>query len=181
MAGHWFDRARQRGTWKERISYDTRSMDRIWLHGKGSRPAFTPCTLTQKSEMWRDRTLWEIDQIRQAERRATAWSAPANHEAKARRNDRVRQIADAASEATSAARDPSATKAGRLRDIRASRSAEREALQKERAVVARHRPASDGQQVIPFAKPAEPDDDEPSIADVKAYLRAQLEDGDDDG
>lgn len=123
----------------------------------------------------------EIDQIRQAERRATAWAAPANHEAKARRNDRVRQIADAASEATSAARDPSATKAGLLRDIRASRSAEREALQKERAVVARHRPASDGQQVIPFAKPAEPDDDEPSIADVKAYLRAQLEDGGDDG
>ena len=181
VAGHWFDRARQRGSWKVRISYDTRSLDTIWLHGESPRPAFTPCTLTQKSEMWRDRTLWEIDQIRQAERRATAWSAPANHEAKARRNDRVRQIADAASEATSAARDPSATKAGRLRDIRASRSAEREALQKERAVVARHRPASDGQQVIPFAKPAEPDDDEPSIADVKAYLRAQLEDGDDDG
>ena len=181
VAGHWFDRARQRGSWKVRISYDPRSLDTIWLHGESSRPAFTPCALTQRSEMWRDRTLWEIDQIRLAERRATARAAPADHEAKARRNARVRQIAEAASEATAATRDPSATKAERLRDIRGNRSAEREALQKERAIVARDRPATEDQRVIPFAKPASPGDDEPSIADVKAYLLSQPEDeGDDD-
>ena len=104
VAGPWFDRARQRGTWKVRISYDTRSLDTIWLHGEGARPAFTPCVLTQASEMWRDRALWEIDQIRQSERRAAARAAPAGHEAKAARNARVRRIADAAAEATAAVR-----------------------------------------------------------------------------
>ena len=178
VAGHWFDRARQRGTWKERISYDTRSMDRIWLHRKGSRPVFTPCTLTQKSEMWRDRTLWEIDQIRQAERAAVAAHLPAKHAAQATRNRRISGIVAEAEARTGAAADPAASKASRVAGIRENRAAEREALHKERAVVPRDRPAPEGDRIVPFPKPGAPDDDEPSIADFKAHLLSQLDDDD---
>ncbi|WP_308388904.1 DDE-type integrase/transposase/recombinase [Acidithiobacillus sp. AMEEHan] len=67
---HWFERARQRGRWKVKISYEPRCMDVIYLHDDLRQGKFISCTLTEKSRHHLGRTLWEIDQIRQEERRA---------------------------------------------------------------------------------------------------------------
>lgn len=190
IAAHWFDKARQRGSWKRRISYDPRSLDTIWLQGEGARPAFTACGLTSRSEMWRGRTLWEIDQIRQSERRATARHEPAGHEAKAARNRRIGQIVADAAEQTKASADPVASRAERVRDIRRNRAEEREALHRERAI-STPAPPGDGDaiepagrpprgRVIPFKPDAADPYDEPSIADFEADLLAQLGDPDHD-
>lgn len=191
IAAHWFDKARQQGSWKVRISYDPRSLDTIWLHGDGARPAFTPCSLTAKSGMWRGRTLWEIDQVRQSERRAAADHEPAGHEAKAARNRRIGQIAASATALTKAEADPAASRAERVRNIRRNRTEEREALHRERAIAAGdpdHDRATAGQgpasaqgRVIPFRPDTIDPYDVPSIADFEADLLAQLEDRDDDG
>lgn len=180
VAGHWFDRARQRGSWKARISYDPRCMDVIWLHGDGSRPVFTPCALTTKSEMWRDRTLWEIDQIHQAGRRDAARHGPATHEAKADRNRRIGQIVAEAKAQRQAASEPAGSGAARLRGLRDNRAAEREALHRERAI---HQPLAPSKvaDVISFPGSGSSEDhDAPSIADFEDDLISQVKDRDDD-
>jgi hypothetical protein len=58
---HWFDKARQRGSWRVKISYDPRDMDHIYLHGQPGQPSFITSALTDLSRDCRGRTLWEID------------------------------------------------------------------------------------------------------------------------
>jgi hypothetical protein len=65
---HWFEKARQQRSWKIRISYEPRYMDQVYIHGDTKTP-FLPCELTDRSRHYRGKTLWEIDQMRQADRR----------------------------------------------------------------------------------------------------------------
>lgn len=133
VARNWFVKAKG-GRWKVPISYDPRCMDTIWLHGDARRPAFTPCSLTDRSTMYRDRSLWEIDQIRQANKVADAHHRPTQLAAEIDRDRRNREIVKKATAATNAALDPDATAASRTKDIRANRAAERAVHDKEQAV-----------------------------------------------
>ena len=48
----WFDRARQKGSWKVRVSYDPRCMDNIYLHDGERQGAFDVCSLLARSRAW---------------------------------------------------------------------------------------------------------------------------------
>jgi hypothetical protein len=73
---HWFDKARQRGTWKVKVSYDPRCMDSVWLHGQPGQTRFIACFLTERSRIHEGKSLWEIDQLRQEARALTASARP---------------------------------------------------------------------------------------------------------
>ncbi|MBL0230045.1 MAG: DDE-type integrase/transposase/recombinase [Moraxellaceae bacterium] len=62
VESRWFDRARQRGNWKVRISYDPRAMDQIYLHEPESPLGFEVCQLTPRSRAEVGLSLWEIGQ-----------------------------------------------------------------------------------------------------------------------
>lgn len=62
VESRWFDRARQRGNWKVRISYDPRAMDQIYLHEPESPLGFEMCQLTPRSRAEVGLSLWEIGQ-----------------------------------------------------------------------------------------------------------------------
>ena len=47
-------------------------MDTIWFHDPNGRQGFLPCALTDRSANMRSKTLWEIDQLRKADRRQRA-------------------------------------------------------------------------------------------------------------
>ena len=72
----WFDRARQRGTWKVKISYDPRNMDEIYLHDNHVPMQFHTCTMTERSRAHRQMSLWEIEQQQQAEQQVSAKRQP---------------------------------------------------------------------------------------------------------
>ncbi|WP_029032207.1 Mu transposase C-terminal domain-containing protein [Salinarimonas rosea] len=175
VARNWFVKANG-GRWKVPISYDPRCMDTIWLHGDARRPTFTPCFLTDRSAMYRDRSLWEVDQIRQAEKRADARHEATRLSAEIDRDRRNREIVKKATAATDAVLDPEATAASRTKGIRANRAAERAAHGKEQAV--RHAEPSvqgdEARKVVPFDRGAGADSsgvyDEPSVADFEDFL-----------
>lgn len=143
---HWFEKARQTRTWKVPISYEPRLMDTIWLRDPKGPTAFTPCGLTIPSEKFRSRTLWEIDQLRQEDRRQTA------RRLVMQRQGRIDHLAaiDAIVEAAEAKRPKDGrSKAERLRDIRGARAKERAAQRPREAFDFRHE-VEHSAEVLPF-------------------------------
>lgn len=72
----WFDRARQSGTWKVKISYDPRNMDEIYLHDNQGSMQFQACTMTERSRAHRQMSIWEIAQQQQSEQQVSAKRQP---------------------------------------------------------------------------------------------------------
>ncbi|ADL55257.1 Mu transposase C-terminal domain-containing protein [Gallionella capsiferriformans] len=72
----WFDRARQRGNWKVKISYDPRNMDEIYLHDNQVSMQFQTCTMTERSRAHQQMSIWEIAQQQQAEQQVSAKRQP---------------------------------------------------------------------------------------------------------
>lgn len=72
----WFDRARQNGTWKVKISYDPRNMDEIYLHDNHVSMQYQTCTMTERSRSHRQMSLWEIEQQQKAEQQVSAKRQP---------------------------------------------------------------------------------------------------------
>ena len=128
---HWFDKARQRATWKVRISYDPRCMDSIWLHGEPGQPNFIPCTLTDRCRMHEGKSLWEIDQLRQEARSLTSSALPEQTQG---RVTLINQMQSVIREAEAMAPDVSGIPdSERTRSIRDNRRAEQKDLQRRDA------------------------------------------------
>ncbi|MGR2930051.1 Mu transposase C-terminal domain-containing protein [Acidithiobacillus ferriphilus] len=181
MEEHWFERARQKGRWKVRISYDPRHMDEIYLHEDVKRGKFIPCTLTEKSRHHRGRMLWEILQVNGEERRSQR-----NHEPQALRgrinlNEKIKGIVNEAEAMRSEAPPPSGSARQRIGNIRENRSKESQENRKREAfrMLPPGEEAPGTAAVLPFPKTKETDDYRlPGIADI---MRGQREDqGDDD-
>lgn len=129
---YWFDKARQRGTWKIKISYDPRCMDSIWLHGEPGQPHFIACTLTDRSRDHEGKSIWEIDQLRQEARSLAASARPDQTQG---RVNLINQVQSVVREAEAMAPDVSGlSDSERTRAIRDNRQAERKELQRRDAV-----------------------------------------------
>lgn len=170
---HWFDKARQRGTWKIRISYDPRCMDSIWLHGEPGQPHFIACTLTDRSRLHEGKSLWEIDQLRQEARSLAAAARPEQRQG---RVTLINQVQSVIREAEAMAPDVSGLPdSARTRAIRDNRWAERLELQRRDAVRANQpdNPEQGKLVSIPAPSPA----DSYSLPDITEILRSLEEEG----
>ncbi|KRG13975.1 DNA-binding protein [Virgibacillus soli] len=58
----WFAKARNDGSWKVDISYDTRNMNNIYLHTKNEL-LFETCSLLNHQERYQNKTIEEIEQL----------------------------------------------------------------------------------------------------------------------
>jgi hypothetical protein len=178
VAEHWFERARQRGTWKVRISYEPRLMDEIYLHEDTGRVRFIPCGLTNRSRAYQGRTLWEIDQMRQEAQRAASLHQPRELGARLTLTNTIKTIVG---EAEAMRPEVTASDRDRVAGIRGNRQEERRENQKREAF----RPAKttskppEPENVIPFTPepPAHEDYSLPSIAD----FWSRFDEGGDDG
>ncbi len=74
---HWFERARQRGTWKVNISYDPRAMDRLYLLEGAT--TYQVCELTERSRADKGLSLWEVGQQQCLEKHQHADHRPKRH------------------------------------------------------------------------------------------------------
>jgi hypothetical protein len=129
---HWFDKARQRKTWKVRISYDPRCMDSIWLHGEPGQPQFIACSLTDPSRMHEGKSLWEIDQFRQKARSLTASVQPRQTQGRVTLIGQVQSVVrEAVTMAPDVAGIPDSQRTNAIRD---NRRAERQELNRRDAL-----------------------------------------------
>lgn len=123
---HWFERARQYGYWKVRISYDPRVMDSIYLHDDQGN--FVSCDLMDRSRDYRGMSLWEIDQINFLNRKLSVDLQPTETVAKINLSRAVKaKIAEAEAMKRSLPSLPSSKKA-RTANIRTNRAHEKESL-----------------------------------------------------
>ncbi|MBT3069572.1 Mu transposase C-terminal domain-containing protein [Rhodomicrobium sp. Az07] len=171
LSEHWFERARQKGTWKVRISYEPRSMDEVYLHDEAVRLDFIPCALTDKSRHHRGRTLWEIDQIRKDERRQDARHEPEALQAQVNLTDSIKAIIG---EAEAMRPEPTGeSKSRRVKNLRENRRAERED-ERAREAFRSPTPALDKKagrgEVLPFRTGKPPEDY--SLPDITEFLRS---------
>lgn len=177
IAAHWFERARQRGTWKVRVSYEPRLMDEIYLHEGTGRIRFIPCGLTNRSRAYKGRTLWEIDQIHQEDRRADSLHQPRELSGRLNLTDNIKATIN---EAVAMRPEVSASNRERVAGIRANRQEERREIQEREAF----RPTKSAPEplapdnVVPFTPnlPAEDDYSLPSIADILNRFGEENED-----
>jgi hypothetical protein len=164
---HWFDRARQRGTWKVKISYDPRCMDSLWLHGEPGQPHFIACFLTDRSRVHEGRSLWEIDQLRQEARALAAAARPYQTQQRVTLINQVETVvreAEAMAPVIFGVSDSERT--GAIRD---NRQAERRELQQRDALRAAEGTAQQEKVVsFPTALPA----DNYNLPDITEILRS---------
>lgn len=176
MQEHWFDRARQHGSWKARISYDPRRMDDIWLHGQPGQPRFIACSLTDRSRDHQEKSLWEIDQLRQD---ARALFAAGRKRQTQGRVTLIDQIQSVVREAEAMAPDTSGIpRSRRTAAIRSNRREERPDLQRRDALRAERPCQPEKAQVVPF--PGTPPVDDYSLPDITEILRRFSEEEEDE-
>lgn len=173
---HWFERARQKGNWKVRVSYDPRRIDEIYVQEDGERVRFIPCALTDASADYRGKSLWEIDQLRKEARRQVVASHPNQLSGQFSLNDAIQDVLDRADKKTRAARAfNTESDSQRTKGVRKNRAAERAANRSEEAFRVT-KPEHSQVTVLPFPGTRFEDISEPDITEI---LRS-LGEGDDD-
>lgn len=120
----WFDRARQGGNWKVKISYDPRNLDEIYLHDNHVSMQFQTCTMTERSRAYRHLSLWEIAQQQQAEQQVSARRQPRQQLASA---DLAASIENIVANAVKLRGEPSTeSAASRTKNIKVHRAEEKQ-------------------------------------------------------
>jgi hypothetical protein len=121
----WFDRARQRGTWKVKVSYDPRNLDEIFLHDEQAPQQFHSCSMTERSRAFHHASLWELAQLQEAEKHQSANYQPKQQRAVA---DLSASIEGIVSEANQQKGEPTTqSAASRTKNIRTNRTEEKKA------------------------------------------------------
>ena len=176
MEEYWFDKARQHGVWKVKVSYDPRCMDDIWLHGLPGQPRFTTCTLTDRSKAHQGKSLWEIDQLRQEARKLTASARPRETQGRVTLIDQVQSVVREAEDM--APDSPDLPHSRRTSEIRTNRQEERQDLQRRDAQRAKHNQQPDKAQVVSF--PVTRPVNDYSMPDITEILRRLSEEDEDE-
>lgn len=124
----WFERARDRGSWKVSVAYDPRSLSAIYLPLAGGRELET-CHLTPAAQAFKSRDWHEAMDYFSLETQAAELARSRQYQSRAALHAHQNQIVSEAKQKTEAARIVAGpqSKRARVRDIRSNRLQEREA------------------------------------------------------
>lgn len=121
----WFDKARQGGVRKVKVSYDPRDRDEIYLHDSASPMQFQACQLTERSRAYRKTSVWEVEQSQKNEKQISSKRQPRQQLAAADLSANIERIVAGA---VSQRPEPSAESAAkRTKNIRENRAQEKQA------------------------------------------------------
>ncbi len=132
----WFSIARQKGSWKVKVSYDPRDVSVIylWLEDQAN---FELCHLLDHQQRYKNKTLDEVRHLFAYEKRMRANSERAELNAEINWITEVQGIVKEAEKQADNGRNPSLSKSQRIKATREHRKEEREAQRKEEAFVDR--------------------------------------------
>lgn len=118
----WLDRARQKGRWKETISFDPRFMDVIYLHDAKSECGYEVCTLSRGDAAFAGYTLRELQAEQLDNKIQVAEKSADQLRAHTQLTARIESIVEGA---TAKVPDDERSDAARTANIRENRSQER--------------------------------------------------------
>jgi hypothetical protein len=120
----WFDKARQRGNWKVKVSFDPRNLDELYLHDPVTPMQFQVCQLTERSRAHRQTSVWELGQSQETEKQISAKRQPRQQLAAADLSASIEGIVSGAVKQKGEPSTESAAK--RTKNIRANRAVEKQ-------------------------------------------------------
>ncbi len=171
----WFDRARQSGVWKVKVSYDPRNLDEIYLHDSHAVMQFHICAMTERSRAYKQVSIWEIAQQQEAEKQVSAKRQPRQQIALADLSGNIETIVANAVKLHGGPTTASA--ASRTKSIRANRAAEKQSNQatetfrfNDNQTKPSLPPSGKTSNVVAFPVPLQNDYSEPDITEILAGI-----------
>ncbi len=168
MEERWFDKARQRGTWKVKVSYDPRNLDEIYLHDPAGLIQFQVCQLTERSRAYRQVSVWELLQQEEADKQLSTRHQPKQQLAVADLTASIEKIVSVAVDQKS---EPSTeSDAKRTTNIRTNRAKEKlinRGSETFRFITSPEKSAlGKSADILAFPSPASEDYSEPDITEI---------------
>jgi len=120
----WFDKARQRGNWKVKVSFDPRNLDEIYLHDSIALMEFQVCKLTERSRTHQQTSIWELGLSDEAGKQTSAKRQPSQQLAGADLSASIEAVVAGAVKQKDQSSTDSAAK--RTKNIRINRAAEKQ-------------------------------------------------------
>ena len=134
LAGLWFEKARAKGTYKARISYDPRDMGAILVEDPASREMIR-CGLVDWESKYAGKQQEEVWYEQEKEKSRRKKHTVKETEAKVNLGKQIESIVESAEKMAETDRHES--KAERVRNIRGNRKSERDKIRKQEAFVAK--------------------------------------------
>ncbi len=164
----WFDKARQRGTWKVKVSYDPRNLDELYLHDPVAPMQFQVCQLTERSRAHRQISVWELGQLQETEKQISAKRQPRQQLAAADLSASIEGIVSGAAKQKGEPSTESAAK--RTRNIRVNRADEKQLNRGAETFRFKADPSSPASgksaDILQFPSAAPDDYSEPDITEI---------------
>lgn len=163
LKGLWFEKARARGTYRVKIYYDPRDMGEILVeHPTGTE--VVRCELVEWEMKYAGKQLDEVWYEQEKEKLRNKELKAKELEAKINLGKQIESIVDSAGQKSGA--DNAASKAERIRNIRANRKNEKEEIRKKEAFTGRK--AGQDEKTVQPAK-------EPEISPIMRLIQQQVE------
>ncbi len=168
----WFEKARNRGTWKVSVSYDPRIMDYIYIRDDNGL-SYEKCFLLEHQQRYKDKTLDEINYLLEYEKLQEKKYSDKKIQAKVDLISEIENIVEQAEQQTLEEQTNVGSKRSRLKNIRQNRKVEKMLQREKEAFELDQRDTVEDTEVIPFNK----NDSEENNADsvFNLLLRKQKE------
>lgn len=144
----WFEKARNRGTWKIEISYDPRNMDYIYIREENGL-SFDKCFLLEHQQRYKGKVVEEINYLLEYEKLKEIKSKEKTLQSKVDLNSEIEEIVKQAIEETSQKQTDVISKRSRIKNIRQNRNAEKMIQREEEAFELDNRNIENS-EIIPF-------------------------------
>lgn len=169
LAGLWFEKARAKGTYKARISYDPRDMGAILVEDPVSKEMIR-CGLVDWDSKYAGKQQEEVWYEQEKEKWRRKKHEVKEKEAKVNLGKQIDSIVESAKKLTET--DKRESKAERVRNIRGNRKNERDEIRKQEAFVAKKSDGSDKKQ------PKSPQEEElsPIMRMIQEQVEKEIED-----
>lgn len=144
----WFEKARNRGTWKIEISYDPRSMDYIYLRDEDGL-GFNKCFLLEHQQRYKGKAVEEINYLIEYEKLKEKQYKDKTIQSKVDLNAEIEDIVKQAEQETSQKQTDVNSKRSRIKNIRQNRNAEK-MIQREEEAFELDKSNIESSEVVPF-------------------------------
>lgn len=122
---NWFDLAREKGSWKIEISYDSRNMNNIYIRDNRGRD-FEKCHLLEHQSRYLNKNLVDIQSLLEGEKRQEDSFKAQVLQSKVDLLSDIESIVKEAEKKTNSEVDVTVSKSKRLKDIRDNRASDKE-------------------------------------------------------
>lgn len=132
MKEMWFDKARNKGSWKIDISFDPRNMNLIYLRDERGR-SFEKCRLIEGQDKYVDKNMADIQYLLEYEKLRRKKQDHQNLQEQVDLNSKIEQIVKQASQQTEQVLDQTVSNAKRVKSIKENRRLERELIRRDQS------------------------------------------------